>query len=70
MIMTVEYKVIQGIKLDDKFDKSQDSMSYAEQDRFLIEVMDALKEKLPPHANITYVGNGPREEILFTEEWD
>lgn len=69
MIMTVEYKVLKKVELDDKFDKSQTDMSYAEQDKFLIEVMDALKEKLPPDADITYVENDNEQEVLFMEDW-
>lgn len=69
MIMTVEYKVLKKVELDDKFDKSQTDMSYAEQDKFLIEVMDALKEKLPPDADITYIENDNEQEVLFMEDW-
>lgn len=35
-----------------------------------IDVMDALKEKLPPHADITYVGNQNTGEVLWSEDWD
>lgn len=69
MTMTVEYKVLKKVELDDKFDKSQTDMSYAEQDKFLIEVMNALKEKLPPDADITYVENDNEQEVLFMEDW-
>lgn len=69
MTMTVEYKVLKKVELDDKFDKSQTDMSYAEQDKFLIEVMDALKEKLPPDADITYIENDNEQEVLFMEDW-
>jgi hypothetical protein len=36
----------------------------------LIDVMDALKEKLPPHADITYVGNQNTGDVLWNEDWD
>lgn len=69
-IMCVEYKVFQTVELDDKFNRSQSAMSFAEQDRYLIDVMDALKKKLPPHANITYIRNESTEEMLWNEDWD
>lgn len=68
--MTVAYKVFQTIEIDDKFNRSQSSMDFAEQDKYLIDVMDALKEKLPPHADITYVGNQNTGEVLWSEDWD
>lgn len=69
-IMCVEYKVFQTIELDDKFNRSQSSMGYAERNKYLIDVMDALKKKLPPHANITYIRNENTVEMLWNEDWD
>lgn len=68
--MCVEYKMFQSVELDDKFNRSQSSMDYAEQDKYLIEVMDALKKKLPPHANITYIGNESTGDVLWNDDWD
>lgn len=68
--MCVAYKVFQIVELDDKFNRSQSSMDYAEQDKYLIDVMDALKEKLPQHADITYVGNQNTGEVLWNDDWD
>lgn len=68
--MTVEYKIFQTVEIDDKFNRSQSSMDFAEQDKYLVDVLEALQEKLPLHADITYARNENTGEILWSEDWD
>lgn len=68
--MTVEYKVFQTVEIDDKFNRSQSSMDFAEQDKYLIDVLEALQEKLPLYADITYAKNENTGEVLWSEDWD
>lgn len=66
--MTVEYKVFQTVEIDDKFNRSQSSMDFAEQDRYLVDVLEALQEKLPLYADITYAKNENTGEVLWSED--
>lgn len=68
--MAVEYKVFQTVEIDDKFNRSQSSMDFAEQDKYLVDVLEALQEKLPLYADITYARNENTGEILWSENWD
>lgn len=68
--MTVEYKIFQTVEIDDKFNRSQSSMDFAEQDKYLVDVLEALQEKLPLYADITYARNENTGEILWSENWD
>lgn len=68
--MTVEYKVFQTVEIDDKFNRSQSSMDFAEQDKYLVDVLEALQEKLPLYADITYAKNENTGEVLWSEDWD
>lgn len=68
--MTVEYKIFQTVEIDDKFNRSQSSMDFAEQDKYLVDVLEALQEKLPLYADITYARNENTGEILWSEDWD
>lgn len=68
--MTVKYKVFQTVEIDDKFNRSQNSMDFAEQDKYLIDVLEALQEKLPLYADITYAKNENTGEVLWSEDWD
>lgn len=68
--MTVEYKVFQTVEIDDKFNRSQSSMDFAEQDKYLVDVLEALQEKLPLYADITYARNENTGEVLWSENWD
>lgn len=68
--MTVEYKVFQTVEIDDKFNRSQSSMDFAEQDKYLVDVLEALQEKLPLYADITYARNENTGEVLWSEDWD
>lgn len=68
--MTVEYKVFQTVEIDDKFNRSQSSMDFAEQDRYLVDVLEALQEKLPLYADITYAKNENTGEVLWSEDQD
>lgn len=68
--MTVEYKVFQTVEIDDKFNRSQSSMDFAEQDKYLVDVLEALQEKLPLYEDITYARNENTGEVLWSEDWD
>lgn len=68
--MTVEYKVFQTVEIDDKFNRSQSSMDFAEQDKYLVDVLEALQEKLPLYVDITYARNENTGEVLWSEDWD
>lgn len=66
--MTVGYKLCETFELDDKFNKSQDSMDFAEQEDYLTEIIDTLQEMLPEGADINYIYNNSTNETLLESE--